>query len=185
VINAKSTVQVRTGYTRTPLLTSGTMYAEVPADRFGWMFNVETSNGWIRTATAALEIATAHDTTRVSMHRSQATVGTEGGLRTVLQTGDVVEFGRHYITRVSTVLPSIPSWVKGLFVASDVPLSAVIDALRPYYRGFIHITPEAAQRRVSGVFPLDDPQRALDQIAQTLQVDVSTYGNSVVNISSR
>lgn len=184
-IDAKTTVQGRRANARSLLLRNGTMYADVAADRAGSMFSVETSGGWIRTAAAALEIAATDNITRVSVHRSRAVIETAGGLHAMLQPGDVVEFGRHYITRLATALSASPSWIKGLYVASDVPLAAVIDALRPYYRGFIRITPEAAQRRVSGVFPLDDAQRALEQIAQTLSVDVTTYANCVVIISAR
>ena len=184
-IDAKSAVQVRAGVARQVLLRSGKLYADVAPDRHGTFFSIETSDGWVRTAEAALEVASATGGTRVTVRPARATVETLGGLRAILQPGDVVEFGRHSIRRIATSLSAGPAWIKGLFVASDVPLSTVIDALRPYYRGLIRISPEAGQRRVSGVFRLDDARQALDQISQTISVDVTTYANCVVIISAR
>ena len=184
-VNAKSTVRARDGSFRTLQLRSGTMYADVAADRRGSLFSVQTDDGWVRTTAAAMEIATSDDGTLVSVQRSHAVIETLSGLRAMLQPGDVVRFSRESIKRISSSIAAGPSWPKGLFVASDVQLSTVIDALRPYYRGFIRITPDAASRRVSGVFQLDDTRQALDQIAQTLPVNVSTYANCIVMISAR
>jgi transmembrane sensor len=58
----------------------------------------------------------------------------------------------------------------------------VVDALRPYRRGIIRITPAAARLRVLGAFPLDDTSRALESLRQTLPIDVSSLGGWFVSI---
>jgi transmembrane sensor len=51
----------------------------------------------------------------------------------------------------------------------------VVDALRPYHRGFVRVAPEIRELRVQGVFPLNDPERALAALAETLPIRVDHY----------
>lgn len=183
-INARSKVGLRARATRAVLLQTGTLYADVARDNRDAPFSVETSDGWIRTSSAALEIATLDHETRVSVRRARAFVETAGGLQATLLPGDVIEFGRQSIKRISSSVPVKPDWINGLLVASDVPLSTVIDALRPYYRGYIRVTPAAARHRVTGVFSLDNANLAFEQIAETLAVNVMTYANYLVVVSA-
>ncbi|MNC65857.1 fec operon regulator FecR [compost metagenome] len=57
----------------------------------------------------------------------------------------------------------------------DDSLQAVVEALSPYYRGFVRVEPEVRGLRVQGVFPLDEPQRAFAALAETLPVRVEHY----------
>ncbi|MNW02060.1 fec operon regulator FecR [compost metagenome] len=52
----------------------------------------------------------------------------------------------------------------------------MIDALRPYQRGYIRLAPAARDLRVQGVFPLDQPQHALEALAEALPISVERYG---------
>ncbi|MNT72156.1 fec operon regulator FecR [compost metagenome] len=61
----------------------------------------------------------------------------------------------------------------------------MIDALRPYRRGLLRISPEVRQLRVQGVFPLDDSDRALTALEETLAVRVERYGPWLTLIGPR
>ncbi|MDT4829116.1 hypothetical protein FQZ97_625300 [compost metagenome] len=52
----------------------------------------------------------------------------------------------------------------------------MVEALRPYHRGLIRVAPAVRPLRVQGVYPLDDPERALTALAETLPIRVSHYG---------
>lgn len=68
------------------------------------------------------------------------------------------------------------AWVKGRLVADDRPLTEVLSELGRYRQGFLRYDPEALEgMRVSGVFPLDDPERALAMLADYLPVTVTRY----------
>lgn len=67
-------------------------------------------------------------------------------------------------------------WLSGQLSVADEPLEAVIDALRPYLRGYIRVEPRARQLRVQGVFPLDQPARALAALGETLPLRIERYG---------
>ncbi|MDN7142090.1 FecR family protein [Pseudomonas sp. JQ170] len=66
-------------------------------------------------------------------------------------------------------------WLNGRLNVLDDSLDAVVEALRPYYRGFVRVEPEVRGLRVQGVFPLDEPQRAFAALAETLPVRIEHY----------
>lgn len=69
----------------------------------------------------------------------------------------------------------VSSWTHGHFTADDRPLGEVIDAISAYRPGFVRISSEAAVMRVYGSYPLDDTDRTLAIIAETLPVSVHVH----------
>lgn len=76
-------------------------------------------------------------------------------------------------------------WVDGIFSAIDAPLETLVEALRPYHRGIIRVSADVRQLRVQGVFMLDQPEQALQTMAQTLPLRVEHYSPWLVLISRR
>jgi transmembrane sensor len=66
-------------------------------------------------------------------------------------------------------------WMIGRLNVLDDPLEAVVNALRPYSRGFVRVAPEVRNLRVQGVFPLDNPDRVFAALAETLPIRVDRY----------
>ncbi|MNF79363.1 fec operon regulator FecR [compost metagenome] len=66
-------------------------------------------------------------------------------------------------------------WLSGRLNVLDDPLEHVVDALRPYSRGFVRVAPEVRGLRVQGVFPLNDPDRVFTALAETLPIRVDRY----------
>jgi transmembrane sensor len=67
------------------------------------------------------------------------------------------------------------AWVSGLLEVHDQPLSAVIDALRPYHHGLLQVSSRAARLRISGVFTLDNSQQALAALKDVLPLRIDQY----------
>lgn len=65
----------------------------------------------------------------------------------------------------------------------EAPLGSVVERLRPYFPGVIRVTDEAASLPVTGVFPLDQPLRALDALVHTLPLKISRYAGYLVLIA--
>jgi transmembrane sensor len=59
--------------------------------------------------------------------------------------------------------------------AHDQPLGEVVEALRAYRTGFIRISSQAAALRVYGSYALDDGERALAALAETLPISVRVF----------
>ncbi|WP_447743988.1 FecR family protein [Pseudomonas nicosulfuronedens] len=76
-------------------------------------------------------------------------------------------------------------WLNGRLSVTDEPLEAVIDSLRPYLPGYVRVEPRARHLRVQGVFPLDEPSRALAALGETLPLEVRRFGPWLTLISLR
>jgi transmembrane sensor len=77
------------------------------------------------------------------------------------------------------------TWLNGYITAVNRPLSEVVAALRPYLPGFVTLSSDAARLRVTGLFPLDDPNTTIRQIAQTLRVTVTYHTDYLIQIAAR
>ncbi|MDN6855292.1 FecR family protein [Pseudomonas sp. CAN2814] len=76
-------------------------------------------------------------------------------------------------------------WLNGRLSVTDEPLEAVIESLRPYLPGYVRVEPRARNLRVQGVFPLDEPHRALAALGETLPLQVRRFGPWLTLISLR
>ncbi len=72
------------------------------------------------------------------------------------------------------VAPGVPGWTQGMLVANDMPLQDFLAELSRYRRGVLQCAPSVAALRISGAFPVDDIDRVLASLAQTLPVSVHT-----------
>jgi len=76
------------------------------------------------------------------------------------------------------------AWIEGLLVANDDRLSVVVAQLARYRRGVLSVSPEIEGLSVSGVFPLDDTDRALDMLAHALPITIKRWGGWWTRIDS-
>lgn len=94
--------------------------------------------------------------------------------------GSTWRFGENGFRRLPESAEDIFAWTDGIIVVEDRPVSDVIDDLRRHRAGVVYFPPEALQRRVSGVFPLNDIDGSLRQVADTLHLNLSFYGAYLV-----
>ncbi|KQM72837.1 hypothetical protein ASE76_19535 [Xylophilus sp. Leaf220] len=97
------------------------------------------------------------------------------GLQRLLEPGKAAWFGPEGIEPIAAPAASVASWQGGRLEVHDRPLGEVIAALQAYRRGLVRISPAAAALRVYGSYPLDDTDRALAAIGQTLPVAVHLH----------
>ncbi|OCZ97501.1 Fe2+-dicitrate sensor protein [Achromobacter xylosoxidans] len=107
------------------------------------------------------------------------------GQRRTLAAGEGARFGADGIGAPDAALAEAAAWQDGMLVVRDQPLGEVVAALRPYRRGFLRISAKAARLRVLGAFPLDDTDRVLESLRQTLPIEVATLGGWLVSIDLR
>lgn len=78
------------------------------------------------------------------------------------------------------------AWTQGRLVVDARPVAEVLDELARAHRGYLRYDAEAlAGLQVSGVFPLDDPERALQLLAASLPLRVDHYTPWVTTVSRR
>ncbi|CAB5714720.1 fec operon regulator FecR [Delftia tsuruhatensis] len=141
----------------------------------GDAFTVRTAHGRVRALGTRFVVRQDADSTLVSMLEHSVRITTTEGHSQVLQQGRSARFGRAGIAEDPTDPATASAWQRGMLEAHDLPLGEVVQALRPYRAGFIRVAPRAAALHVYGTFSLDDTDRALAALAETLPIAVKVY----------
>lgn len=100
----------------------------------------------------------------------------QDGSRLHVQTGFSARATAHGLTASGPHPAQVTDWVRGQVSLDNAPLSALIARLRPYRPGFLRVSEAAAALHVQGVFALDDSDRTLRALAETLPLTVRQYG---------
>lgn len=183
-LNARSAVDLDfSDGERRVRLRAGAVFARVAPDA-ARPFIVSTPEGEVQALGTVFGVARADEAGVASVIEHSVEVRA-GGQRRVLQAGEGLRFDAHGLGQPDAALGDAAAWQGGMLVVHDEPLGAVIDALRPYQRGILRISPAAARLRVLGAFPLDDTRRTLESLRQTLPIDVATLGGWWVSIDVR
>ena len=182
VLNARSAVDVDfTSAERRLRLREGEVIASVAPDA-ARPFVVASAEGTVRALGTRFLVRQEAGRSFAAVLEHSVRVRTLGGDESTVQAGGAVWFDAARITLAPVAAANATAWERGMLVADDRPLGEVVQALRAYRGGFIRITPDAAALRVLGAFPLDDPERVLQSLAQTLPIRVTRYGAWLVLI---
>lgn len=92
-----------------------------------------------------------------------------------LLPGQQVHMLANGVTGMRPFVGAPDAWVNGFLQAHDWTLGQLIDQLRPYHRGMLQLSQNAAHLRISGVFNLDNSAQALAALADILPVRVHSY----------
>lgn len=173
VLNARSAADIRyDNHQRAVWLRRGELYAESRPD--ARPFVVHTDAGSVVAGTARLAVRRTPQTDLVHALASELQIRPAQGHPLTLTAPAWASFDRAH-ARLGTG-PSDASWQHGVLKVQDDSLSEVVERLRAYQAGVIRITPAAGELRVFGIFPLDDPARALQALGDTLPIHVRRYG---------
>lgn len=184
-LNARSRVVPRFDSVERLLdLRSGELLVDV-AKNPARPFVVETGHGRMRALGTTFLVQRAEDATRLVMLHSQVEVVTSSGVRQVVEAGESLLFNERQILSLERSKGQESAWVQGRLEVRDRPLSEVIDSLRNYRRGILHLSPEVAGLRLSGLFPLDDSDRTLQLLERSLPIRVTRHNPYWVSVEAR
>jgi transmembrane sensor len=121
---------------------------------------------------------------RVEEGRVEVTGTTD---RVVLEAGDVASLTAQGRLAVTTAdIANETAWRTGKLVFSGQPLGQVLATLERYRRGRIVVLDKAAaEQRVSGIFDLNDTDRALRVLEENLPLSVTHLTGMMVVVRSR
>lgn len=177
LLDARSAVDVALGAEGRHIhLRQGALIADVAADA-ARPFAVHTRHGQALAPGAARCMVRVHAArTQVAALAHPLALRTPQGLQFLLAEGHGAWLdARGAIAPDPAPAGDTAAWQRGLLAVQGAPLGEVVEALRPYRRGFIRIAPAAARLRVLGVFPLDDTDHTLQALADTLPIAVTRY----------
>ena len=172
-LNARSAADVHyDDAQRTIVLRQGGLYAEAQAD--ARPFVVRTRHGDVSATAAHLAITQFDNYSTAGALQDALTLRPARGDVMAVPQGVVAAFdGDRAWARES---PAQAGWRSGILSVRDTRLDEVVDQIRAYQSGLIRVSSKAATLRVFGVFPLDDPRRALEALGDTLPIRVQRYG---------
>lgn len=184
-LNAASAVDIAfTETERLVRLKAGECIVQVAPDA-ARPFAVATKHGEARALGTRYLVRQQQEKSLVVVLEHSVLVRSASGRQRILQEKQAAWVGRDGIEPVTDNLAPQAAWEDGILDVRNRPLAEVVAALRPYRAGFICLASDAAEIRVFGVFQLDDTDRILQALAETLPVEVRRYGPWLVTIEAR
>lgn len=162
---------------RTVTLRRGALVAQaVPVRGAGDApFIVRTAHGALRALGTRFVVRQGDGESSVGMLEHSVEISTANARPETLAEGRSARFGPPGIVRTDEAPAATGAWEHGMLEAHNQTLGEVVQALRAYRRGFIRVAPEAAALRVFGTYALDDTDRALVALGETLPVSVRIF----------
>lgn len=158
---------------RTVRLVRGELLVKVAPDK-SRPFRVATEDGTVTALGTEFVVSRGKGETTVSMIESRTAVHPAQQLAaedTVVSAGQQVRFTEHQASQASPIDAQALSdaWVTHSLVVEGMPLTDVLDRLARQRPGVLHYDAQAlAGIKVSAVLPLDDPERSLQLLVNSL-----------------
>lgn len=184
-LNAGSALDLAFSNSRRLLrLRRGGLVVQVAADP-ARPFIVRSNQGDVRALGTRFLVEQLADTTRVVVLEHAVRISLPNGAELALGEGQAALMHAQRIEPLAPGQAYRADWVQGHLSVLDEPLSSVIEALRPYRPGFVRVSPQVRDLRVQGVFPLDDSERTLAALEETMPIRIKRYGAWVTLIEAR
>lgn len=181
-LNARSAVDLRFNAShRLVLLRDGELQVEVAAEP-GRPFIVATRQGQVQALGTRFSVRQDDRQSLVAVQQHSVLLSTGSTAPLRVEEGQAFRFDGLRSEAVAPSLRTRASWTDGRVDVRDEPLGDLIDALRPYRTGLLRISSQAAQIRVYGSFPLDDSERTLLSLSETLPIRVDSLGSWLTRI---
>jgi transmembrane sensor len=90
----------------------------------------------------------------------------------ILAAGQRAELTPYQVSEPVSLDDAAGAWADGMIVAANTRLQDFIEELSRYRRGYLGCAPEVADLRVSGTYPLDDTDRILKALTQSLPLQL-------------
>lgn len=158
-------------------LLAGEIYIETATDNndFARPLVVDTLEGRIRALGTRFSVSEQGGATTVKVFEDAVEIqpAARPELTQILRAGQNCRFTREQIDAPNKHPADRPAWTQGMLLADNLPLSEFLLQLNRYRHGYLTCAPEIAHLRIVGAFPLNDTDRILATLEQTLPVKVS------------
>ena len=169
-------------------LRSGEVRVVTAADPAGRPFLVSTRDGSLRPIGTRFTVRRldGDSTTRLSVSEGAVEVRcADGGPPVLVQAGQQTRFSGTAIQAPAPLDDAATSWTDGVLTAERMRLDDFLAELSRYRPGRLRCDPAVAGLRLTGAYPLNDTDRILAALQQTLPVQVHRYTRYWVTVSAR
>lgn len=112
------------------------------------------------------------DSDYLSVQEGQVVIRQEAGEMLRIDVGQAARVSPQASKRLPSVPVGADAWLDGLLHVDNMRLDQFLKAISRYRPGYIDCDPSVADLRLSGVFQLDDTDKALRNLARLLPVSV-------------
>lgn len=184
-LNSDTAVRVNVnGSLRDIALLRGEMLVQTDPRPGVQALRVDTGDGQLRAERARFDLRRTAHGARVGVYDGGVTL-LRHGVVTQLSAGERLAYADDGELRRGAADPDRLAWVDGMVVAKEWRLDDFAEHLARQRLGVIRVAPEVAALRLSGVFPLDDAERALKALEHALPIVVTRHTQYWLQVGPR
>ena len=148
--------------------------AELPLGPAGRPLRVQSQEALVEGFDGRFVVRQERDCTRVTVSHGKVAIHQPGsaGLQWV-GAGEAFRVNAQGVTPVAQQNMDAGAWADGLIVTRNMRLGDFLDEVARYRHGYLSCSDDIADLRLSGVFRLEDTDKLLQLLPQTLPVNVS------------
>jgi len=172
-LNTDSALDVRYGSAERALaLLGGEILVQTAPDPALRPFYVATRLGRMQALGTRFAVRLAADHVRLDVFEGAVQVVNAAGASRRVEAGMRVRFDAAAIADAGPADRAREAWSRGVVLADNIPLRALVEELGRYRHGHISLAPEVAGLNAMGVYPAGDSDRALAMLEQSLPIRV-------------
>ncbi|KAA1179786.1 FecR domain-containing protein [Photorhabdus heterorhabditis] len=147
-------------------------------------FKVQTKQGSIVALGTKFSIRQQASHTQVEIVEGAVRIMPDNGSSQILYAGEATHFTQFAVAPQHPRSTTSLSWLQGMIMADNLPLAAVVTELNRYRSGVIRCDDAVANLRVSGAFPIQDTDLAIQMLLQTYPLSMHSLTRYWVTLSS-
>lgn len=134
---------------------------------------VDTIHGRITAIGTRFTVRLNEQHTYVAVYEGAVAIKANAGARLqVLKAGEQVQFNALAVQTIQPAEKAREAWTRGILLADNRQLDDFMAELSRYRHGQIAVSPNIAHLRIMGAFPINDIDRVLNSISETLPVRI-------------
>lgn len=138
-------------------------------------FSVITEHGVVTALGTRFSTRVEDELSRVNVYQDTVKVQALTGETTVINAGESIKFTKNKLYQIKPVDDVANAWTKGFIIANKMPLSQLVEELARYKLGVLRCDPAIAHLEISGSYPVDDVDGALNSISKFFSVKVERF----------
>ncbi|MBM1190795.1 FecR domain-containing protein [Pseudomonas weihenstephanensis] len=149
-------------------------------------FIVQTRDGSLRALGTRFLVKREDDGTRLSVLQSRVAARPQSSVdETLYNEGQQVLMHRDGLGQMFAVNPAADAWTHGMLVLDNARLADMVRELNRYKRGHLGVDDDVADLRITGSFPLNNIELALNALLPTLPVQIKQHTPWWVTVSGK
>ena len=146
---------------------------------------VDTRHGRMTALGTRFTVQQQAEHTLLAVYEGQVAISPKHASPIVISAGWQTQFDTHRVSHPAKASAAREAWTRGILIADNRRLDDFIQELGLYYPGKLSVSPSAAHLRLMGAYPFNDVHLVLDEITNTLPVQIQESGKDSIVLMPR